>query len=59
MRVARYWRMKKQNYRLEGVRYNDGELSLQERSVAQEMPDVRPDDESVEDRPQRRAVTAA
>jgi hypothetical protein len=31
MQVARYWRMKKQNYRLEGVRYTSGAVSLQPR----------------------------
>lgn len=31
MQVARYWRMKKQNYRLEGVRYMNGAVSLQSR----------------------------
>lgn len=31
MQVARYWRMKKQNYRLEGVRYTSGAVSLQAR----------------------------
>ncbi len=31
MQVARYWRMKKQNYRLEGVRYTNGAVSLQSR----------------------------
>jgi hypothetical protein len=31
MQVARYWRMKKQNYRLEGVRYTSGAVSLQSR----------------------------
>ncbi|MCU0511282.1 MAG: hypothetical protein MUE40_01800 [Anaerolineae bacterium] len=31
MQVARYWRMKKQNYRLEGFRHTSGQVSLQPR----------------------------
>jgi hypothetical protein len=31
MRTAFYWRLKPQFYRLQGVRYENGELSLQER----------------------------
>ncbi len=31
MRTAFYWRLKPQFYRLQGVRYENGEVSLQER----------------------------
>jgi hypothetical protein len=37
MRVARYWRMKKQTYRLEGNVDNNGQKSIQERP---EMPNI-------------------
>lgn len=33
MQVARYWRMKKHNYRLEGIRYTNGEVRIQARPV--------------------------
>jgi len=33
MQISRHWRMNAQRYRLEGVRYNSGEVSLQERPV--------------------------
>jgi hypothetical protein len=41
MQVARYWRMKKQNYRLEGVRYPNGAVSLQTRPTQPENRDER------------------
>ena len=31
MQISRHWRMKAQRYRLEGVRYQNGEVSLQNR----------------------------
>jgi hypothetical protein len=31
MQISRHWRMNAQRYRLEGYRYSDGEVSLQER----------------------------
>jgi hypothetical protein len=31
MQISRHWRMSSQRYRLEGVRYQTGELSLQVR----------------------------
>jgi hypothetical protein len=31
MQVARYWRMKKHTYRLEGTRLSDGSVSVQDR----------------------------
>jgi hypothetical protein len=32
MQVARFWRMNAQRYRLQGVRYANGEVSLQART---------------------------
>jgi hypothetical protein len=43
MQVARYWRMKKQNYRLEGVRYTNGAVSLQPRP-AEEVATIKETD---------------
>jgi len=34
MQISRHWRMNSQRYRLEGVRYQDGSLSLQSRPIA-------------------------
>jgi hypothetical protein len=31
MQISRHWRMNSQRYRLEGVRYSNGEVSLQTR----------------------------
>jgi hypothetical protein len=31
MQISRHWRMNSQRYRLEGVRYQNGEVSLQVR----------------------------
>lgn len=39
MQVARYWRMKQHNYRLQGVRYTDGSMGLQARpTMREELP---------------------
>ncbi len=31
MQISRHWRIKQQRYRLEGVRFQNGEISLQNR----------------------------
>lgn len=36
MQVARFWRMKKQTYRLEGVIYEDGTTSMTGRMVREQ-----------------------
>jgi hypothetical protein len=36
MQVARYWRMKKHNYRLEGIRYTNGAIRVQARPTTPE-----------------------
>ncbi|MBK8026265.1 MAG: hypothetical protein IPK19_33965 [Chloroflexi bacterium] len=33
MQISRHWRMKAKRYRLEGVRYETGEMRLQARAV--------------------------
>lgn len=35
MQISRHWRLNPQRYRLVGVRYENGTVSLQERPVAQ------------------------
>jgi hypothetical protein len=34
MQISRHWRIKSQRYRLEGVRYQNGDISLQNRPVS-------------------------
>lgn len=34
MQISRHWRMNSQRYRLEGVRYHNGDVSLQDRPAA-------------------------
>ncbi len=34
MQISRHWRMNAQRYRLEGIRYQTGEVSLQDRPIA-------------------------
>lgn len=36
MQISRHWRLNNQRYRLEGVRYADGRVSLQPRPVVVE-----------------------
>ncbi len=40
MQVARYWRMKNHNYRLEGIRYTNGAIRIQPRPATPEHTDV-------------------
>lgn len=35
MQISRHWRIKQQRYRLEGVRFQNGEVSLQNRPAVQ------------------------
>lgn len=37
MQISRHWRLNSQRYRLEGVRYQNGEVSLQNRPVVMEV----------------------
>lgn len=36
MQISRHWRLNAQRYRLEGVRLEDGSVSLQNRAIPQE-----------------------
>lgn len=36
MQISRHWRLNAQRYRLEGVRYENGQMSLQDRPVLAE-----------------------
>jgi hypothetical protein len=45
MQISRHWRMNSLRYRLEGVRYQTGALSLQNRPVINdEKSDTSPED---------------
>lgn len=38
MQISRHWRMNSQRYRLHGVRYQNGEVSLQARQTPPSSP---------------------
>jgi hypothetical protein len=44
MQISRHWRMNAQRYRLEGVRYDNGEVSLQARPTPPNSEVERQDD---------------
>lgn len=37
MQISRHWRLNSQRYRLEGVRYQNGDVSLQNRPVVMDV----------------------
>lgn len=41
MQISRHWRMNAQRYRLQGVRYENGEVSMQSRPIARDNDEVR------------------
>lgn len=41
MQISRHWRLNAQRYRLEGVRYEDGSVSLQNRPNAIQEDDKK------------------
>lgn len=51
MQISRHWRMNSQRYRLQGVRYQNGEVSLQARTTPPSNEAAR-----TEQRPQEPAV---
>ncbi|MBC7870938.1 MAG: hypothetical protein H7Y09_08875 [Chitinophagaceae bacterium] len=38
MQISRHWRMNSQRYRLMGIRYENGEVSIQNRPISSELP---------------------
>ena len=40
MQISRHWRMNSQRYRLEGVRYNSGDVSLEDRPIPVDVQTV-------------------
>ena len=52
MQISRHWRMNSQRYRLQGVRYQNGEVSLQARQTPPSSEATRAQEQT----PQRVAV---
>ncbi|MBC7813775.1 MAG: hypothetical protein H7175_21640 [Burkholderiales bacterium] len=48
MQISRHWRLKPQRYRLEGVRYENGEVCLQERPTAPVSRERQPETTNVQ-----------
>lgn len=42
MQISRHWRLNPLRYRLQGVRYADGAVSIQPRPVSAAIPDETP-----------------
>lgn len=40
MQISRHWRLNSQRYRLQGVRYQNGEVSLQSRPTPLSNPEI-------------------
>ena len=49
MQISRHWRMNSQRYRLEGVRYQNGEVSLQERPQASQISEIETAEHAIVD----------
>lgn len=56
MQISRHWRMKAQRYRLEGVRYANGEVSLQDRPT--QIVDENQTDATVEEKVEKAKAVA-
>jgi hypothetical protein len=54
MQISRHWRLNAKRYRLEGVRYTTGDVSLQERTLM-----ANAQTEPVNAEQEKRAVAAA
>jgi hypothetical protein len=54
MQISRHWRLNAKRYRLEGVRYTTGDVSLQERALT-----ITAQAEPVSTEQEKRAVAAA
>lgn len=59
MQISRHWRMNAQRYRLQGVRYENGDVSLQERLPVTPDPERDTDQADREDVLRAAAVDAA
>lgn len=62
MQISRHWRLNANRYRLEGVRYENGAVSLQERPVLPNGRDIQQTNETQivsEQSAEKKALTAA
>lgn len=59
MQISRHWRMNLQRYRLVGVRYENGSVSLQERPTPIDQPKAGADVVQIESAERETAVHAA
>jgi len=57
MQISRHWRMNAKRYRLQGVRYADGEVSLQTRPVNEDVQST--EDEATETQERERETVHA
>jgi len=57
MQISRHWRMNAKRYRLQGVRYMDGEVSLQTRPASEET--AQPENQNDAEDRERETVHAA
>ena len=51
MQISRHWRLNAQRYRLEGVRYEDGQVALQEKTRHEQENFSELMDETVREHP--------
>lgn len=58
MQISRHWRLNATRYRLEGVRYNDGAVSIQERHCITSEENQTDEEQSAEERQEREMAAA-
>lgn len=58
MQISRHWRLNAQRYRLQGVRYENGETSLQNRRspLGNSGPEAEPSSEETEEKKNKHSV---
>lgn len=59
MQISRHWRMNLQRYRLVGIRYDNGSVSLQDRPAPVDQPKTSPETLQKEPAVREAAVHAA
>ena len=56
MQISRHWRLNSQRYRLQGVRYENGEVSLQARPTPRNQKEHAPEEMPAQTNIENRAV---
>lgn len=59
MQISRHWRMNAQRYQLVGVRYENGEISVQDRPITVESAERENEPETVQVEATHEAVATA